>query len=353
MSHNNWSHITRYLVTSSRLILGILALAKSSISRFSGILDIIDGWSQSTGGGYVAGYFYSLNEHSDSGTDGSRSNEAEIFYMDSNPATLTTEGGRQGVLATTAHEFQHMIHWAHDVGEMTFVNEGLSEIAEHVCGYGVRSNGLYTQNTNVNLLSWELTGEVLDDYSRAAFWTLYIYEQFGVEILMDFVNNHHSDWTGLDATFRGQDANRGFWTVFNEWLIANYVNGNSTDTKYSYEYSPLSKPDPIATYVGNPNGSGTGTLVPLGAHYIKFSDGSDFIADSDYVIMLYDASSDWTVAGDSSQWISIEITGSLSLPNCTNGQNVVYQNDQLTCIDFDGNEVANCDLNLSYSDLVS
>ena len=27
--------------------------------------------------------------------------------------------------------------------------------------------------------------------------------------------------------------------------------------------------------------------------------------------------------------------------------------DQLTCIDFDGNEVANCDLNLSYSDLVS
>ncbi len=243
------------------------------------ILDILDGWSQGTGGGYVAGYFYSLNEHPDSGTDGSRSNEAEIFYMDCNPAVLTTDSGRQGVLATTAHEFQHMIHWQHDVGEMTFVNEGLSEIAEHVCGYGVRPNGGYTQNTNVNLLSWDQTGDVLDDYSRAAFWTLYIYEQFGVDILKDFVDNHHSIWDDFSATFNGIDPsidpNTGFFEVFEEWLIANYVNGNSADSKYIYQYSPLSKPTPVATYVGNPNGTGAGTLVPFGAEYIKFSGGSD------------------------------------------------------------------------------
>ncbi len=238
------------------------------------ILDIQDGWSQATGGGYVAGYFYSLNERPD-GTAGLRSNVCEIFYMDCNPAVLTTDSGRQGVLATTAHEFQHMIHFAHDEGEMTFINEGLSEIAEHVCGYGVRNNAGYTKNTNVNLLSWNQTGEVLDDYSRAALWTLYIYEQYPIGILKDFVNNHHSQWGDLDATLRTYNATRGFYNVIEEWLIANYVNGASADEKYKYQYSPLSKPAPIATYVGNPNGTGNGSLTALGAQYIKFTGGSD------------------------------------------------------------------------------
>lgn len=237
------------------------------------ILDIRDGWDGS--GSYVAGYFYSANEYPDGdpALEEVRSNYTEIFYMDCNPADLITD--RTDVLNTIAHEFQHMIHWQHDIGEMTFVNEGLSEIASYICGYGLRSNGRYTQNTNVNLLSWDGTGDVLDDYSRAAFWTLYIYEQFPIGILKDFVNNHHSYWGDFDITFHAHDANRGFFNVFEEWLIANYVNGNSADAKYMYQYSPLSKPAPVATYIGNPNGIGSGTLVPFGAEYIKFSGGSD------------------------------------------------------------------------------
>lgn len=237
------------------------------------ILDIRDGYDGS--GGYVAGYFYSANEYPDGdpAIGSTRSNFAEIFYMDCNPADLITD--RTDVLYTTAHEFQHMIHWQHDIGEMTFINEGLSEIAPYICGYGLRSNGRYTQNTNVNLLSWDGTGDVLDDYSRAAFWTLYILEQFPIGILKDFVNNHHSYWGDFDITFKAHDAERGFFNVLEEWLIANYVNGNSADAKYIYQYSPLSKPTPVATYISNPNGIGSGTLVPFGAEYIKFSGGSN------------------------------------------------------------------------------
>ncbi len=243
------------------------------------ILDIIDGYDGS--GGYVAGYFYSVNEYDDKtfytvdqqgDTTYTRSNVAEIFYMDSNPADLIND--QTDVLNTTAHEFQHMIHWQHDIGEMSFVNEGLSEIASYVCGYGVRSNSKYTQNTNVNLLSWDETGDVLDDYSRAAFWTLYIYEQFPAGILKELVNNHHSLWSDFDDTFHVYDAERGFFEVFEEWLIANYANSSSGDTRYTYQYSPLSKPVPVATHIGN-SGQGSGNIIPFGAEYITFTGGDD------------------------------------------------------------------------------
>ncbi len=78
---------------------------------------------------------------------------------------------------------------------------------------------------------------------------------------------------------------------------------------------------------------------------ITFTDGTDTVsegaiaydADADQMLIIDDASSGWVVTGDSSQWIDMEVTGSLSLPNCTNGQIVVYQNDQLTCINQEAN----------------
>ncbi|MBU0727850.1 hypothetical protein KKA95_04150 [Patescibacteria group bacterium] len=105
------------------------------------ILDIKDDYSIANSGAYTAGYFYSANEYpdGDAALGGIRSNYAEIFYMDCFPANLSTSGGRNQVFGTTAHEFQHMIHWAYDDNEMTFVNEGLSMIAEYVCGYGLRN----------------------------------------------------------------------------------------------------------------------------------------------------------------------------------------------------------------------
>lgn len=266
------------------------------------VFDIKDEYE--TTGTYVAGYFNPNDQYTDGSPEigSARSNEADMFYIDTHP--LLDIVGIDEANNTLAHEFQHMIHHEHDEGEMTFVNEGLSEIASYICGYGLRSNGRYTQNTNVNLLSWDGTGDVLEDYSRASFWTLYILEQFPIGILKDFVNNHHSYWGDFDITFKAHDVSRGFFEVFEEWLIANYVNGNSADAKYIYQYSPLSKPDPVATYIGNPNGIGNGTLVPYGAEYIKFSGGSDLTI---------------TFATDNSIKIKALKIGSLEIEDVTKG----------------------------------
>lgn len=238
------------------------------------ILDIQDGWDGS--GGYVGGYFYSANEYEDPTPWGARSNEAEIFYMDCNPADLMTDNGRFNVFNTTAHEFQHMIHWAHDTNESTFVNEGLSEIAPYICGYGLRSNSSYAQNTNVNLLSWDQTGNVLEDYSRAAFWTLYMYEQFTIDIMKDFVDRSHGGWASFNATIGTYAADRGFFSTFEDWLLANYINDVSVDSRYGYNYFPLAKPTPTKSHIGNINVLSTTISVDnLAAQYIEFSGGSN------------------------------------------------------------------------------
>ncbi len=240
------------------------------------ILDIRDGYDGS--GGYVAGYFYSVNEYPDGdpALEGTRSNYAEIFYMDCNPADLITD--RTDVLNTTAHEFQHMIHWAHDTNESTFVNEGLSEIASYICGYGLRSSGRYAQNTNVNLLSWGTTEEIIDDYSRAALWTLYMYEQFPIDIMKDFVNRSHPGWVSFNTTIGTYAPSRNFFSVFEDWLLANYVNDATVDSKYGYAYTPIIKPSYAYSHVGVLDATlTTDTLQPFGAHYIEFSGGSNLV----------------------------------------------------------------------------
>lgn len=246
------------------------------------ILDIKDGFSGS--GGYVAGYFYSANEYPDGdpAIGGTRSNYTEIYYIDADPASLTTESGLNDVMATTAHEFQHMIHWRWDVHEFTFVNEGCSMIAEHICGYNLEYwFNLYQNNTNRYLFTWD-DNDSFPDYARAALWTLYLYEQFPNNFLKELVANEYTGINGIDNSLINHAPNlaqppvRNFANMFEDWLIANYANDTSLNRKYYYEYSPLSKPIPVHTHYGSSDVFAiTETVNPLSAQYIKFSDGNN------------------------------------------------------------------------------
>ncbi|NHZ85521.1 MAG: T9SS type A sorting domain-containing protein, partial [Planctomycetia bacterium] len=246
------------------------------------ILDIKDGFTGS--GGYVAGYFYSANEYPDGNPalGGIRSNFTEIYYIDADPADLNTVSGLQDGMATTAHEFQHMIHWRWDDDEVTFVNEGCSMIAEFICGYNLEYwFNLYQTNTNRYLFYWDYD-DPFPDYARSALWTVYLYEQFPNNFLKELVANKYIGLVGIDSTLKNHILNmqapleRNFITIFEDWLIANYANDNSLDRKYYYTYSPISKPIPIYTHFGSSDlPATTETVNYLSAHYIKFSDGNN------------------------------------------------------------------------------
>lgn len=241
------------------------------------ILNIKDGYTGT--GGFVAGYFFSINEFADGAPaiGQHRSNEAEIYYVDANPLDLTTSSGLTSGMATTAHEFQHMIHWNFDSNEGTFVNEGCSEVAEVVCGYPIRDQSLYANETDVYLFQWRALDnvKVLNDYSRAARWTLYLWEQFSSDFLKFLVADPNNEINGINGALDSSGTARRFTDVFEDWLVANYVDDAAVDSRYDYTLTPLVKPVPVRTHF-DPNVSTTSdTVSRLGGEYIKFAGGTD------------------------------------------------------------------------------
>lgn len=250
------------------------------------ILNIKDGYTPSSGS-YVGGYFYSVNEYTQEFLDNNggskyKSNEAETFYMDCNPADLSTENGLENVLNTTAHEFQHMVHWnyhgnpeVNNNSQTTFYNEGCSEIAPYICGYGLRSHSLFTLNTNRSLDTWDNSSDdVLIDYARASRYFLYLYEQFGTEFLTKFVQNYLWGYNAVNAVLSNMSTGRDFNDVLVDFSIANTLNNKAYDSRWGYDAENLSTAE--GTVQWNVNvGSTTITLENWGSEYVTYKGGDN------------------------------------------------------------------------------
>ena len=235
------------------------------------ILDIKDGYTGGSGS-YTAGYFYSINEYQDGSIPGHRSNYAEIYYVDAYPADLTSAYGLENAASTTAHEFQHMIHWAHDKNETTFINESCSEVASLICGYPYVGQSLYTDAPDIALLSWSGS---LADYSRAARWSLYLWNQFPNGYLKLLVANQGSGIVGIDnalALYVPTTARR-FNDIFQDWLVANFLNDTTLDSRYGYTYSSTLTKAKGASYISPRVTSASNAISRLAADYISFTSG--------------------------------------------------------------------------------
>jgi hypothetical protein len=73
-------------------------------------------------GSIFDGYFSVFNEYTEEQANGmgGHSNECEMFYMSCFP----NDPVGPIRISVLAHEFEHMIHWARDAGEATWVDEG-------------------------------------------------------------------------------------------------------------------------------------------------------------------------------------------------------------------------------------
>jgi hypothetical protein len=246
------------------------------------ILNIKDGFSGS--GGYIAGYFYGINEypdaviHADSVDLGSNrhSNYAEIYYIDCNPANLTSTAGFDDASSTTAHEFQHMIHfnyeYTNDVDHQTFINEGCSLLAEVHCGYPIYSQSYYDGETNHALFDWrsdDMTN-VLKDYSRAARFFTYIRDQIGIGVFKNIVNSKQDGVACLDDAFKRFGTSQRFSSLLPNWFIANILNDTTVNTAYGYRYSGIPNVQSTPMY----SITGLNTIEPYASKYIAFTGDS-------------------------------------------------------------------------------
>ena len=162
------------------------------------------------------------------------SNEAEIFMLSSISARLE----KDYTYAILAHEFQHMIHQNLDSNESTWVNEGFSELAMLLNGYGTGgSDWLYARDPDVQLDFWprDEVESTLPHYGASFIFMTYLYDRFGEDFSKALVSNPLDGFAAIDdelaklidESATGQTLNSD--DVFQDWSIANLLQDTSLD----------------------------------------------------------------------------------------------------------------------------
>ena len=157
------------------------------------------------------------------------SNEGEIIYID----VEFLKPGSDLYMSVLAHEFQHAIHSNQDIGEDTWVNEGLSELATEVAGYETNSPGVFLPRPQTQLNYWpeSSSGGVIAHYGASALFFRYLAQRVGgTANLKDLMTERLDGIAGVDAFLRGRGLS--FEGVFADWVAANYL--DAEDERYGY-----------------------------------------------------------------------------------------------------------------------
>ncbi len=131
------------------------------------LLDVRDDASQ----GFVVLGFFDPRDLTPSG------NNRDILYLDTDPGLNNPET----ILATAAHEYQHLIMAAYDSNENTFVNEAQSEWGELMNGYYGRDMDFLIDLNEHGTAFFRYRADVggITDRERGQLFTLYLAEQYG------------------------------------------------------------------------------------------------------------------------------------------------------------------------------
>jgi hypothetical protein len=219
----------------------------------------------------VAGYYSSADEYSRLANP--YSNEREMFYVSLSGTDLGSEY-YDGVLA---HEFQHMIHWANDRNETSWVNEGCSELAVQL--NGIANGGfdtLFLSDPDVQLTAWPEGYTAAAHYGASWLFMDYVLGRFGEETTKRVVAHPANGAAGFDAVL--SDQGLSFDDVFADWAVANYLDGVAVapaqlGARYSYPDRVLVPVHAIRHGVGR--ASYEGTVHQYGADYVRFEGQGD------------------------------------------------------------------------------
>ena len=160
------------------------------------------------------------------------SNQRVMLYI--NGAALRP--GTSSFNSVVAHELQHAIHWHADPNEESWINEGLSTMAEELNGFFSPSVRTFERVSDVQLTHWdEEPSSNGPHYAAAHLFLRYLANHFGgYERIKDLVAEPKDGIEGVDAFLEHQGYRERFKDVFKGWVIAN-LNTGSTDPRFKYD----------------------------------------------------------------------------------------------------------------------
>jgi len=173
----------------------------------------------------ATGYFSSVNEHSR--LVNPYSNECEMFVVN----VGMVRPGTPDYDSVVAHELQHLIHWHLDSNEEAWLNEGASELAEDVSGYGPSRSSIhqYELAPDVQLNAWSEDEAQLGAHYGAAYLMMrYFLDRFGPEMVRELVQSPLNGLASFVAVLERHGAG-SFDDLFADWVVANTLDRPELD----------------------------------------------------------------------------------------------------------------------------
>lgn len=239
-----------------------------------------------------------------------------------------------------AHEYQHLLESYQDPDEVNFVNEGLSDFAISLVGYGTPEarvdqpgadshiycfQGFGTVQTPYNtnpracggpqnsLTLWGDEGsgnEILADYGNAWSFQLFLFDRYGLK----FISALHRDGADqglagvqkqLDRFAGGVKVDRVIHDYQTMNLVDRYVGGRTHASSTGYPLAKITTPSLFATVnLRNPSAYAKPGAAPNGADYVALrSTPSRFLKGSDLSSVTF--SGDTTLAPQPLLWTSV------------------------------------------------
>jgi len=215
----------------------------------------------------VAGYFSASNSYSHLAEP--YSNEREMFFINAG----SVSPGNNYFDSVLAHEFQHMIHWHQDRNEDTWVNEGLSELASFLNGFGPSSFvSAYTGIPDTQLNSWTSSPA---DYGAGFLFVAYFLQRYGEEMTKAVVAHPQNGIAGFNVVLAEHHLPETFNDIFADFLVANYLDDPDLDDgRYGYDDFSIAPVAPDARYGVYPVEQQT-TVYQFGGDYIEIMGQGD------------------------------------------------------------------------------
>lgn len=168
------------------------------------------------------------------------SNEREMVYL--NMSRLKV--GETLYDGTLVHEIQHLIQWNLDANEDTWLNEGLSQIAETLAGLDSVDPAAWSEQPYIRLDRW--SGEEPDVYAHYAgsyLYLLYLWEQAGDLALRELARHPANGLAAVRAVLAGYRPDLTLERFTGDWAAAVYLDDVAAHPRYSlaraYDLGPV------------------------------------------------------------------------------------------------------------------
>ncbi len=211
------------------------------------------------------GFFFYFDQYPEGTFPGYHSNECEVLYL--NCGHGQSPQGHY-MLSVIAHEFEHLIHWKYDDNELSWVNEGMAELAMWFYG---RPDVISAFNSNPDnsLIVWNGNWA---DYIKTYLWSLYFYERYGGEpAVYNVVHEPGNSIAGYEAVLDNLGYTESFADVFADWVVANFLDDPTIgDGRFGYAGDDLPAFTVMGTYTTYPVPATTRTVNYWAADYYRF-----------------------------------------------------------------------------------